>query len=75
VRARIIRAGVAVLVVAALVASGIAANLVLLRYADSTNDPAGRLTPRADIQLRPASIRAGTLTGGRPDGHAEERDD
>lgn len=37
------------LAVAALATAGIVANFVLLGYADSRNDPVGKLNPRASI--------------------------
>lgn len=57
----------------ALAAAGIAVNFLLLRYADSSNDPVGKLTPRASI-TQPASPRA-TQTHARTDDGGEERDD
>jgi hypothetical protein len=48
-------------------------NFLLLRYADSSNDPVGKLTPRASI-TQPASPRA-TQTYARTDDGGEERDD
>lgn len=44
-----------VLVVVA-AAGAIAANLALLDYANRTNDPVGKLTPRANLPAAPARV-------------------
>jgi hypothetical protein len=53
-------AGVSRLLIVALVVAAIAAaivaNLALLNYATSGNDPVGKLTPRARLPAAPADI-------------------
>jgi len=52
----VIRALVALLLVAAAAACAIVANLALLGYASSSNDPVGHLSPRADLPAAPAAV-------------------
>jgi hypothetical protein len=44
------------LLIAAAAVAAIAANLALLRYATASNDPVGKLTPRASLPAAPAQI-------------------
>ena len=60
--------------VAALAAAGITVNFVLLRYADSRNDPVGKLTPTATITQRTSPPSTQT-TNGSDDATGEEPDD
>lgn len=46
----------AFLLIAAAAAAAIAANLALLRYATASNDPVGKLTPRAYLPAAPAQV-------------------
>jgi hypothetical protein len=46
----------ALLVVAAAAAAAIVANLALLDFASSGNDPVGKLTPQARVPAVPASV-------------------
>jgi hypothetical protein len=70
---RFARTLLVVTAVAALAAAGISVNFLLLRSADSSNDPVGKLTPRATItQLSPPRT---TQTTQRTDNSSEERDD
>jgi hypothetical protein len=59
------------LVVAAATAAAIVANIVLLGSAAASNDPVGRLSPRAN---RPAAPhwRGGPVGGGPHDGGADD---
>lgn len=62
---------VVLLVVAAAVAGAIVANILLLNSAAASNDPVGRLSPRADLPAAPHwTVRP---TTGRP--HDEGADD
>lgn len=59
----------------ALAAAGIGANFLLLRYADASNDPVGRLTPRATI-TQPSSPPTTTRVDQTDNSdEREERDD
>jgi hypothetical protein len=66
---------VVVAAAAVLAVAGIAVNFLLLRYADSSNDPVGTLTPRASITQpsSPPTTQAASGTGDH--GNGEERDD
>ena len=46
----------AILMIAAVAAAAIAANLALLTYATASNDPVGKLTPRASLPNAPARV-------------------
>jgi hypothetical protein len=46
----------AFLLVAAAAAAAIVANLALLNYASSSNDPVGKLKPQARVPTVPASV-------------------
>lgn len=46
----------AFLLIAAAAAAAIAANLALLTYATASNDPVGKLTPRASLPAAPAGV-------------------
>lgn len=46
----------ALLLVAAAAAAAIVANLALLDYASSSNDPVGKLNPRAHLPAAPAEV-------------------
>lgn len=59
----------------ALAAAGIAANFVLLRYADSRNDPVGKLTPRATITQATSPPSTQTSNGRDDEAHGDEPDD
>jgi hypothetical protein len=50
------RGVVVILLVAAAAAVAIVANLALLDYASSSNDPVGKLRPQARIPAAPASV-------------------
>jgi hypothetical protein len=47
---------VVVLLVAVAAAAVIAANVALLGYASSSNDPVGKLSPRAHLPAAPAGV-------------------
>jgi hypothetical protein len=47
---------IAVVLIAAVAAAAIVANLVLLRYASASNDPVGKLSPRAQLPAAPAGV-------------------
>jgi hypothetical protein len=64
-----------VLAVAALATAGIVANLVLLGYADSRNDPVGKLTPRASISEPTPRVTTQTTTEERTETEVQEPDD
>ena len=58
-------AALLVLVVAVAAAAAILANLALLDFASSSNDPVGKLKPQARIPAAPASVirpRVGRIT-------------
>jgi hypothetical protein len=60
----------ALLLVAAAAAAGIVVNLSLLGYASSSNDPVGRLSPRARLPAAPAQVvrpQTGPLGGREAD--------
>jgi hypothetical protein len=63
--------------VAALATAGIVANFVLLGYADSRNDPVGKLNPRATITepTPPTSTPTTTTTDEGTETELEEPDD
>ena len=64
------------LAVAALATAGIVANFVLLGYADSRNDPVGKLNPRAGItQPTPPAPTPTTTTDEGTKTELEEPDD
>jgi hypothetical protein len=46
----------AVLLVAGAATAAILANLALLGYASSSNDPVGKLSPRANLPAAPAQV-------------------
>lgn len=50
------RLALAVVLIAAAAAAAIAANLALLRYASASNDPVGKLSPRANLPAAPADV-------------------
>jgi hypothetical protein len=60
---------------AVLAAAGIAVNLVLLQYADSRNDPVGKLTPRATITQPASPPSTPTTNGGGEEPDDDRRDD
>lgn len=68
-RGRLTRVLLVVAAAAALAAAGIAANFLLLRYAESRNDPVGKLTPRATITQQPPA--APTQPDSERHGHDE----
>lgn len=75
-RGRLARTLLIVAAAAALATAGIAVNFLLLRYADSSNDPVGKVSPRATI-IQPTSPPT-TRTDGEADhgkGDGKERDD
>jgi hypothetical protein len=82
-RGRLARTLLVVAAAAALATAGIAGNFLLLRYADSSTDPVGRISPRATIvqptathPAQTAPPTAGTTTDGAShDGKDEARDD
>lgn len=64
------------LAVAALATAGIVANLILLGYVDSRNDPVGKLTPRASItEPNPPASTPTTTTDEGTETELEEADD
>ena len=73
--ARLSRTLLVALAVLALAGAGIAANVVLLAYADSTNDPVGKLTPRADIRQPASPALTKTTRRDQRDTDVAERDD
>jgi hypothetical protein len=72
---RVSRVVLVVLAAAALAAGAIAANVLLLGYADSPHDPVGRLSPRATITRAPTTRPPLQTTGDRHGRSGEERDD
>jgi hypothetical protein len=50
------RAVVALFLIAAAAGVAIVANLALLSYASSGNDPVGKLSPRANLPAAPADV-------------------
>jgi hypothetical protein len=71
---RLLRSLAVVAAAVAVAAAGVAVNVLLLRYADSRNDPVGKLTPRATL-TQPTSPPAKQTTDSEADGDGEERDD
>ena len=51
-----IKLPLAVVLIAAAAAAAIGANLALLRYASSSNDPVGKLSPRTQLPAAPAGV-------------------
>jgi hypothetical protein len=47
---------IAVVLIAAVAAAAIVANLALLHYASASNDPVGKLSPRAHLPAAPAGV-------------------
>jgi hypothetical protein len=77
-RGRLTRIVLVGLAVALLAAAGIAVNVLLLEYADSPNDPVGKLSPRADsAQPMPPTVSDETTTTDETseDEHGEEEDE
>ncbi len=72
---RFTRVLVLALAVAALATAGIVANFVLLGYADTRNDPVGKLTPRADISRPAAPTPTQTTEQEHGEHDVEEPDD
>jgi hypothetical protein len=75
---RLTRVLLLALAVAALATAGIVANFVLLGYADSRNDPVGKLNPRATLTEPTPANSTSTPTTTADDGaepELEEPDD
>lgn len=74
-RSRLARLLVVAAAAAALAAAGIAVNFLLLRYAESRNDPVGKLTPRATITQPTPPATTHAHGGSHHHGDIEGRDD
>jgi len=65
-----VRALGAFLLIAAVAAVAIVANLALLDYASASNDPVGKLSPRANLPPAPAAVvrpQTGPVRGSESD--------